>query len=97
MTLDQVMQEWAKSRQPTIKPVLRKRNVGIYSGWELRLVEEWPDDMHIGSSTLDEKVAWTTQTLKTWDSATRTAWDMWKFDSKREAEKFITLFTLQWA
>jgi len=98
MTLDQVMKEWVKSRQPEIKPVMTRMRMGKgYTKYRIQLVEVWPDDMHIGASGLDEKVEWMFQTLKTWKTAKRTAWDMWVFDNKHEAEKFITLFTLQWA
>ena len=98
VTLDQVMAVWGKSRMPKIKPELsRERYSKTYSKWRLQLVEVWPDDMHFGASDLDERVEWTYQTLKTWESARRTAWDMWVFDSKKEADKFITLYHLTWA
>lgn len=90
------MQQWAESNQPiTIKPELYR---GPGRKWHIRLIEVWPEHVTaFGSSSLDEKVEWCYQTLKTWNTAHRTAWDMWRFDSKRDAEKFITLYILQWA
>lgn len=98
-TLDQVMSQWIMSNPPTIKPNLfRGRN----RKWTIQLIEVWPEDdpdvkFFSGSSPLDEKVEWTFETLQAWKTAKRTAWDMWIFDSKRDAEKFITLYSLTWA
>ena len=98
-TLDQVMSQWIQSIPPTIKPILhREKN----RKWSIQLMEVWPDDeedvkFYTGSSPLDERVEWTFQTLQTWKKTNRTAWDKWIFDSKRDAEKFITLYSLTWA
>ena len=95
-TLDQVMHIWAKSNVPIIKPILLR--IRLSKRWRIHLQEEWPNENNIGSSSpLDGRVEWVFETLKTWDTAKRTSWDMWEFDNKREAEKFITLYTLQWA
>jgi hypothetical protein len=98
-TLDQVMSQWIQSIPPTIKPELYR---GQNRKWTIRLIEVWPDDeedvkFYTGSSPLDERVEWSFETLQTWKTAHRTAWDMWCFDNKRDAEKFITLYTLTWA
>jgi hypothetical protein len=45
---------------------------------------------------LDDIVEWTDKELTKWKDCRRIAWDMWQFKSKREAEKFITLFHLIW-
>ena len=94
ITLDQVMKDWAKSNEPTIKPTLYVHN----KVWIVELTEVWPDDEpRYTNSPLDEHVEWAAKTLKDWPTATRTAWDMWRFKSRSEAEKFITLYTLVWA
>ena len=95
-TLEQVMSQWAMSNTPTIKPNLYR---GSGRKWTICLIEIWPDDgaQFIGSSYLDKQVYWTETILSSWHGARRTAWDTWVFDSKRTAEKFITLHTLQWA
>ena len=40
--------------------------------------------------------AFVEEKLKDWPNCNRMAWDMWDFKSRREAEKFITLFHLSW-
>jgi hypothetical protein len=97
MTLDQVMKVWAMDQEtPTIKPVLlRKMNT-----WTIVLEEVWPDEVINKSSssfTLDDRVAWVEEELKKWTTVKRTAWDMWAFNNKKDAEKFITLYHLVWA
>jgi len=87
---------------PIIKPILKK----IKNHWTLTLEEEWYHDaggsytmstMDTGSIMLDTIVEWTEKELTKWKDCRRTAWDMWQFKSKREAEKFITLFHITWA
>jgi len=93
-TLDQVMKQWAMSAEPIIKPTLYAHN----KIWMVELEEVWPDgEPKYTNSPLDDRVEWCCQTLKDWPNATRTSWDMWRFESKRDAEKFITLYTLVWA
>ena len=96
-TLDEVMKVWAESSLPTIRPKLYQ---GQNRKWHIRLIEEFAsvDDAgnHYNSSKLDERVNWALQTLETWKTAHRTAWDMWYFNSKRDAEKFITVYYLVW-
>jgi hypothetical protein len=98
ITLEQVMNQWAMSNQSIIKIELDPRDK---SKRTVRLVEDWPsvDDAgnYYNSRELDKRVDWTLRTLETWETAHRTAWDIWAFDSKRDAEKFITLYTLTWA
>jgi hypothetical protein len=98
MTLEQVMQEWASSHAPDIKPRLY---MGQQRKWTIKIEEVWAsiDDAgnYFNSTDLDKRVDWTAHVLETWKTANRTSWDMWVFSSKREAEKFITLYTLQWA
>lgn len=87
----------AVANGPTIKPVISKKT----NSWAVTLQEEWQsvDDAgnYYHSSELDNKVEWVADELERWDSATRASWDMWYFKSKREAEKFITFYTLAWA
>jgi hypothetical protein len=96
VTLEQVMHSWAKMIDPKIVPTLYKHK----KVWTIRLDEIWPEGQEQIRSTdslLDKRVAWTYQELKKWADAKRTAWDMWVFDDKRSAEKFITLYYLVWA
>ena len=98
LTLESVMHQWAMSEKPTVRPELYR---GQGRKWHIKLVEEWQsvDDAgnRYSSGDLDKRVDWTVQTLETWKTAHRTAWDIWFFDNKRDAEKFITMYYLVWA
>ena len=89
VTLEQVMHSWVNPQPFTVKIELtRERLKNRNTKWRLRLVSNGPTD---------EQVDWTAETLKNWSTVRRTAWDIWVFDSKRDAEKFITLYNLTWA
>jgi hypothetical protein len=100
-TLDDVMKQWAMSHYPTVKLDLSRRN----NKWQVELNEHWPDNLNpaaewtpiIGGDILGERVEWSEKTLDTWDSCKRMAYNQWWFDSKNDAEKFITFYTLTWA
>jgi hypothetical protein len=84
---------------PKINANLRKVNLS----WRVRLEEDW-DDCDIGDqyydmdySNLDKRCEWTDQQLQNWKFTTRLSHQEWKFLSKHQAEKFITLFNLKWA
>lgn len=89
------MHQWVNKKSPTIIPKLFKSR----SKWSVTLEEVWPDDVEINNfnSLLDNKVAWTESILYKWQTAHRTSWDTWQFDSKLDAEKFITIYHLTWA
>jgi hypothetical protein len=92
--LEQVLRSW-KMSEPTIRP-----EISHASGpnWILTLHEDWPDDFNHGSSSLlDDCVDWTHDKLNTWAGCNRLAWNMWRFNNKKEAEKFLTVFYLSWA
>lgn len=78
---------------PKVSAQLKKTN----SKWQVELRECWPEDIiWKGTFDLNDYVEWSTNQLSSWDCQ-RTAWHMWEFSSKRDAEKFITLFNLKWA
>jgi hypothetical protein len=84
---------------PKVKAALRKVNLS----WRVRLEEDWDND-EIGEvyytadyKNLDERCEWADQQLKNWKFTTRLSHQEWKFLTKRQAEKFITLFHLSWA
>lgn len=90
--------KYSMEKGPSIKPVLTK----VKNQWRLTLEEEWQHDsggsytINSGSVMLDDIIEWTEKELTKWKDCRRTAWDMWQFKSKRDAEKFITLFHLIW-
>jgi len=97
ITLEAVMAQWGASHKSMIKPELVRIRLGKgYSKWRMQLVEVWEDLQNYGKSNLDSRVNWTETTLSTWTKTRRTAWDMWEFDNKKEAEKFILLYNLKW-
>jgi len=83
---------------PNVKANLRKVNLS----WRVRLEEDW-DNEEIGEvyyttdyKNLDERCEWAAQQLQNWKFTTRLSHQEWKFLTKRQAEKFITLFNLRW-
>lgn len=80
---------------PLVKAELSKKN----RRWQIKIIETWPVDKFELSWTFDidqfgAAVDWTDETLKSWDSARRESWDTWSFNSKRDAEKFVTLYNI---
>jgi len=59
--------------------------------WVIKIRPE--NDVSIGS---DSYIEWATEELKKWSGVTRLSWDMWGFSSRRDAEKFQTLYYLTW-
>jgi hypothetical protein len=95
LTIDDVMKLWAMDSQPTIKPMLQRRQ----KNWAVVLEEVWPPEIINKSSSshaLDTRVAWVVEELTKWQGVRRLAWDMWYFDDKRTAEKFLTLYYMIW-
>lgn len=80
---------------PQIKPKLYK--LSKYK-WAVCLEEHWPEVIHweggSGSVTLDHSIDWCEKTLTTWKNCKRQSWDTWSFDSKKNAEKFITYYNI---
>ena len=97
--LQSVMFRW-KDRVSMIKPTLHRRASTRTYWYRLQLVEDFGsvDDAgnHYPTKNLDDCVKWVEEKLKEWPNCNRMAWDMWDFKSRRDAEKFITLFHLSW-
>lgn len=71
----------------------------IRTGWRVTLKEQFDkseDHYVMEYDNLDVRVEWACEQLQTWADAQRTAWDMWVFKNKSDAEKFITLYYLSW-
>jgi len=80
---------------PSIRPQLLKKG----RRWHITLAEVWPVDTYVLNWTFDADrlqtaVEWSDNTLFTWDTAKRESWDTWSFDSKKNAEKFITYYNI---
>jgi hypothetical protein len=91
--LGQVLKLWTTMNIPSeVKIKLKHR---AQYGWVIDLVVKPGNDYQ--PHLLDERAEWCYQQLKDWPMCQRTAWDMWSFQSKHDAEKFITLYTVQWA
>lgn len=86
---------------PTIRPVMLHNK----PKYMLELQEFWYDEeekeyfrsANAGSAPLDERIEWATKELSKWQGVKRMAWDMWQFKTKKDAEKFITLYNLIWS
>ena len=95
--LQSVMIQWANqmaTKEITIEPKLVKRK----NKWALVLEERWPYSTPpvTDQSELDDRVNWCVEKLKDWPGCTRMSYDQFWFDTKVEAEKFITMYTLIW-
>ena len=83
--------------ESTIKPIIEfKRSRCMVS-----LVELFPGD-HVDpydttpTRKFHERVEWMADELTSWEKCTRLGWNDWRFEQKRDAEKFITLYNLIW-
>jgi len=68
--------------------------------WTVTLREHWIVDNDfetLATDNLHEAVSWTVEQLKEWPSVRRTAYDVWEFKRRRDAEKFQILFNIKWA
>lgn len=70
-------------------------SVTLKECWDLTDGEAWLDSIRF-SSEFDRAVEWTVAEAGKW-SCKRVSYDTWAFKSRREAEKFITYFSLKWA
>jgi len=96
--LQKVIFEW-KDQLSVITPSITRRGNGPNYWYRLQFVEvqeeanEWSG---WSSSKLDQCIEWAAERLKSWSDVRRVSWDMWDFKSRRDAEKFITIFHLSW-
>lgn len=81
--------KWRSGIVSMIKPTLIKRN----KGYLLQLVE-FTEDNSYHTNKLDKCIDWVTGQLKTWPDCKRMSWDMWYFENRKDAEKFVTVFHL---
>ena len=93
--LAQVLRKWAE-RQPLIKPTLHRRANGRNYWYRLQFVEVTDPGETWYNQKLNDCVEWAGEKLKDWSDVKRISFDMWDFKSKKDAEKFITLFHLSW-
>jgi hypothetical protein len=90
------MFEWA-DRKSVIKPKLKRRANGPNYWYRLQFVDTTDTDHTWVNTKLDKRIDWVGEKLKDWPDCHRTAWDMWDFKHRKDAEKFITVFHLSWA
>jgi hypothetical protein len=74
----------------TLKIVPREKK------WEVSFEEQ----LHLGyftnSTWLEDVIPWADKTLERWKDCNRISENTWEFKSKKDAEKFQTLFYLSW-
>lgn len=84
---------------PKVKAVLEYNNYK----WRIHVQEDWGDvnigHMYYTASYINRDICvdWTAEQLSNQKFVTRVSYDQWDFQSKRAAEKFITMFNLRWA
>jgi hypothetical protein len=82
----------AFNREPiiTLKVIPREKK------WEVSFEEQ----LHLGYFTnsiwLEDVIPWADKTLERWKDCNRISENTWEFKSKKDAEKFQTLFYLSW-
>lgn len=69
--------------------------------WRVKIEEDWNNSngefyYTADYTNLDQRCMWAEEQLKNWRFVIRSSPREWKFFNKRQAEKFITLFTLVW-
>jgi hypothetical protein len=71
----------------------------VNNEWELSFNENWGDindaGIHFNSENFYDRINWSVIELEKW-KCRQTWWNTWNFKSRREAEKFITIFKLKW-
>lgn len=87
--LDSAIRMWVRPNE--VIPVLNK----IGRKYKITLTEV--NGSFSPAGLLDGRVHWSINALNNWTGVRRTAWNMWVFDSKKLAEKFIILYNLKWA
>ena len=100
--LTSIVNQWKQNKLDSIRV-----NARLYQregNWCIQIHEE--DEMgkqptayssaYRFTSTHGDAVEWSQTVLSSWKSVRRMSYDMWYFKTKREAEKFLTLFTLKW-
>jgi hypothetical protein len=65
----------------------------IKGKFQIRIYDNW----NLDSKEFDVSIFWATKQLATWPNCRRIAWDRWQFKTRKDAEKFKTLFILKWA
>lgn len=70
--------------------------------WTVWIKEDWTGSTlgHLYYTAtydeVDKRIEWAEQQLASWKFVSRVERDQWCFFSKKQAEKFITLFNLRW-
>jgi hypothetical protein len=96
-SLSDVIKQWVGVSMSRITPILERRG----RSWCVSYSHEWDDDeagtRYSDVQTHTRVVEWSVKQLEHWPNCRRMAYDMWYFNRKIDAEKFITLCNLRWA
>lgn len=80
---------------PKIKINIHK----IKKSWVVHIKDTWSEPLaFIPFNHIDLKkcIDWSQSQLSSWKTCKRTSYDKWQFSSKKDAEKFITMFNIVW-
>lgn len=81
---------------------IRARMHRVNFAWRVRIEEDWDHSdgelyYTADDGKLDSRCEWAAEQLNSWKTATRLSHQEWKFLRRKDAEKFITLYSLKWA
>lgn len=99
----QILQQWEPKYEVLQKIGQGMVPIKIFKNYQhdytLCIRYDLEEDFQANQNTylLNDIINWATEELVKWPRVRRTAYDMWKFSNKKQADKFITLFNLRWA
>lgn len=88
--LDKAVRNWARTK-PTIKIACHDISTGCQVNIYADINEQVTD---LDYRDLERYIKWAANQLKNWHSVFKTDYNTWIFASRRDAEKFATLFSL---
>jgi len=83
---------------PILRCILGKKGketiltiVETYKESSVEVIQEY------NTLNFDKCIDWANEQLEPWNNVRRMSYNQWYFKRKKDAEKFITLFTVKWA
>ena len=77
-------------------PIITLKVVPKEKKWEVSFEEQYHLGHFTNSIRLNDIISWSNKTLARWENCKQISKNTWEFNSKRDAEKFQTIFYLSW-